>query len=103
MGDHNLLTPFQSQLLKPLAQEELYDLENDPYETVNLIGNREFDTVHKELKDQMTQWIRSSKDKGLEKDSDAIVEHFEAYGNSTFKQQAKSIQSKRRSVEKYFE
>jgi len=103
MGEKNLLTPVQSQLLKPLAEEELYDLENDPYETVNLIGNREFDRVYKELKDRMMQWIKSSKDKGIEKDSDAIVEHFQAYGISTFKKRAKSIQSRRRSVEEHFE
>ena len=40
---------------------------------------------------------------GLEKDSDAIVEHFKAYGISTFKKRAKSIQSRRKSVEKHFE
>jgi len=103
MGEKNLLTPVQAQLLKPLAQEELYDLDKDPYETVNLIGNEDFDAIHKELKDRMMQWIRSSKDKGLEKDSDAIVEHFKAYGVSTFKKKARSIQSRRKSVEKHFE
>jgi hypothetical protein len=81
----------------------LYDLENDPYETVNLIGNREFDAVYKELKDRMIQWSESSKDKGLEKDSNAIVEHFKAYGISTFKKRATSIRSRRKSVEKHFE
>ena len=103
MAEKNLLTPVQSQLLKPLAEEELYDLENDPYETVNLIGNREFDAVYKELKDRMMQWSESSKDKGLEKDSNAIVEHFKAYGISTFKKRATSIRSRRKSVEKHFE
>jgi hypothetical protein len=103
MGDKNMLTPVQAQLLKPLAAEELYDLQNDPYETVNLIGNEGFDAVHKELKEQMTGWIESSKDKGVEKDSDAIVKHFREYGISTMKKKAGSIQKMRSSVEKHFE
>jgi len=103
MEDKNLLTAAQAQLLKPLADEELYDLVNDPYETINLIGNKDFDTVHKELKKRMEEWIEFSKDKGLEKDSDAIVEHFREYGNTTMKSRAKSIQKMRSSVEKHFE
>ena len=50
----------------------------------------------------MTEWIKSSKDKGLEKDSDAIVEHFKAYGVKTRKSRAKSIREMRASVEKHF-
>ncbi len=103
MDEKNLLTPVQAQLLKPLADEELYDLVNDPHETVNLIGNKEFAAVHKELKERMAKWIESSKDKGLEKDSDAIVEHFRKYGKKTMKSRAQSIQKMRSSVEKHFE
>ncbi|MDP6635689.1 MAG: sulfatase [Phycisphaerae bacterium] len=102
MGGKNLLTSVQAQLLRPLAAEELYDLKKDPYETVNLIGNKEFEAVHKELKEQLAKWIESSKDKGLAKDSDAIVEHFKAYGAKTRKLKAKSIRMMRASVEKHF-
>jgi uncharacterized sulfatase len=103
MGEKDLLTPAQAQLLKPLAEEELYDLENDPYETVNLVGNKKFDAVRKELKDNLSEWIELSKDKGLEKDSDAIVQHFKNYGITTMERGAKSIQEMRSSVEKYLE
>lgn len=103
MEDKNLLTPAQAQLLKPLADEELYDLVNDPYETVNLIGNKDFESIHNELKEQMAEWIEFSKDKGLEKESAAIVEHFREYGKTTMKSRAKSIQKRRLSVEKYFD
>ena len=103
MGEKDLLTLAQAQLLKPLAEEELYDLENDPYETVNLVGNKEFEAVRKELKDNLSEWVKLSKDKGLEKDSDAIVQHFKNYGTITMERRAKSIQKMRSSVEKYFE
>lgn len=103
MGEKELLSPVQAQLLEPLVEEELYDLENDPYETVNLIGDPAFISVHKELKDRMLEWIKTSKDKGLKKDSDAIVDHFYEYGITTFTKNAESIKKMRSSVEKHFE
>ena len=103
MGEKNLLNPVQAQLLKPMAAEELYDLEHDPYETVNLADNKEFDVVRNELKERMAEWIELSKDRGLEKDSDAIVEHFKEYGVITFKKRADSIQRMQSSVEQHFE
>jgi N-sulfoglucosamine sulfohydrolase len=103
MGDKGLLTPVQAQLLKPLSGEELYDLEIDPYETVNLVGNKDFEAVRKELEDKLSEWIVLSKDKGLEKDSEAIIQHFRAYGVSTGKKQKNRIRKMRSSVEKHFD
>ena len=103
MGEKNQLSPVQAQLLKPLAEEELYDLENDPYETVNLIGNTSFQKVHGELKKQMEEWIKISEDKGLEPDSEALIKHFKQYRVTTFEKRAKSIQKMKSEVEKHFE
>ena len=102
MGERDLLSSAQAQLLKPIAVEELYDLENDPYETVNLIGKASFEKVHEELKNQVEEWIKISDDKGLEKDSDAIVEHFKQYRITTFEKRAESIQRMKSSVEEHF-
>ena len=49
MGEKNILTPFRQSYLCP-GGEELYDIENDPYETVNLIGKTGFEKVHNQLK-----------------------------------------------------
>lgn len=103
MGEKDLLTPVQTQLLKPMAKEELYDLENDPYEMVNLIGNKNYEAVHKELKSRMDKWIKTSNDKGFEPDSEAILEHFREYGATTFKMRSKTIQKMRLWVERNFE
>ncbi len=102
MGERNLLTPVQAQLLKPMAAEELYDLTNDPYETVNLIGNPEYDRVQRELSANLSQWLVDSKDKGIEQDSPAIVRHFHDYGTETMKKSENAIAKTRRSVEAYF-
>ena len=103
MGENNLLTPVQAKLLMPLEGEELYDIENDPYETVNLIGRTIFEKVHHQLKGQLEDWFANSQDQGLQNDSDAIIEHFKQYGIKTFEKRRESIQTKKASVEKYFD
>ena len=60
MGEKNLLTPVQAKLLTPLESEELYDIENDPYETVNLIGKTSFEKVQHQLKRQLEDWLAKS-------------------------------------------
>ena len=102
MGDKGLLNPVQSQLLQPMAKEELYDLKNDPYEINNLIGDKEYATIHEELKTKLREWIKNSTDKGIEKESDAMVRHFREYGEKTMKTQKKSIDRLRLSVESHF-
>ena len=103
MGEKNLLTPVQAKLLMPLESEELYDLENDPYETVNLIGKTSFEKVHHQLKMKLENWLANSHDKGLQSDSDAIIEHFKQYGIKTFEKRRESIQSMKTSVKKHFD
>ena len=103
MGEKNLLTPVQAKLLMPLESEELYDIENDPYETVNLIGKTSFEKVHHQHKSQLESWLINSQDKGLQKDSDAISEHFKQYGIKTFDKRRESIQKMKSSVEKHFD
>ena len=103
MGEKNLLTPVQAKLLMPLEGEELYDIENDPYETVNLIGKTSFEKVHHQLKGQLDDWFANSQDKGLQNDSDAIIEHLKQYWTKTFENRRESIQTMKTSVEKYFD
>ena len=103
MGEKNLLTPVQAKLLMPLESEELYDIENDPYETVNLIGEISFEKVHHRLKKQLEAWLEKSQDKGLQNDSDDIIEHFKQYGIKTFEKRRESIQVMKTSVEKHFD
>lgn len=103
MESKSLLSPAQAQLQKSLPNEELYNLADDPYETVNLVGNPKFEGVHRQLKEKLQKWSVVTKDKGLEKDSDAVVQHFKQYGISTTKKQQQSIRKLRSSVEKHFE
>ena len=103
MWEKGLLPPVQAKLLEPIASEELYDLENDPFEIVNLVGNPKFAAMRGRFERNLTDWIESSGDRGFEEDSDAIVEHFNAYGISTAKRQKDGIKKRRAAVEAYFE
>jgi hypothetical protein len=86
-----------------LVCEELYDLKNDPYETVNLIGSSKFEQLHHELKKQLENWIEISLDKGFQRDSEAIIRHFQQYGLITFEKRLESIQRLKASVENHFD
>ena len=44
--------------------EELYDLENDPYETVNLVNDPKYADVLKKHRDILAKWIEETDDKG---------------------------------------
>lgn len=61
------LTPTQAALMAPrLPEEELYDLENDPFEIVNLAASAApgVQRVRKELSGALEQWIAASNDQG---------------------------------------
>ena len=102
MGERNLLTPMQTQLLQPLAEEELYDLRRDPYETVNLIGDPKFVQRHQALKADLAQWLTESKDQGLGEDSPELVKHFHDYGMKTNAKQKNGLAKTRAAVAEHF-
>jgi hypothetical protein len=45
-------------------EEELYDLQNDPDEVINLAGNSEYEAVMNTLREQLAAWIEDTDDKG---------------------------------------
>lgn len=85
MGEKRLLTSVQARNLKPMAPEELYDIEDDPFETINLVGNEKYQGVLEELQQSLADWIESSDDRGFEEESPAITEYFSNYGKTTTK------------------
>lgn len=103
MGECNLLSPVQAQLLKPMVKEELYDLSQDPYETNNLAADSSHSETLREMQTTLNKWLRDSKDKGLGKDSPAIVKHFRDYGIQNDKRLGPSIAKNRTQIEALFE
>ena len=51
--------------------EELYDLQNDPHEIHNLVGNPRFAGVLEEHRKHLSDWIQETGDLGQVTESDA--------------------------------
>ena len=47
------------------TSEELYDLEADPYETNNLVGNTAWRETKREMREELVNWMRATNDAGL--------------------------------------
>lgn len=65
--------------MNPLPPEELYDIEMDPYEIINLAYKKEFEQVRKKMEDILLRWIEEIDDKGFYPDSPEIQKHFIDY------------------------
>ena len=62
-----LLRLIHRYQLRP--KEELYDLENDPYEMTNLIEDESLAEIRSELGRELDRWMRSQGDPGAEQDT----------------------------------
>ncbi|MDP6373680.1 MAG: sulfatase [Vicinamibacterales bacterium] len=72
------LTPLQARLLAPTrSAEELYDLEADPYETVNLAADPAHADVRARLRAALEGWIDESNDQGRVPEAPEIHEYWE--------------------------
>lgn len=60
------LTPLQDQIFRPhRPPEELYDLAADPHETTNIAGSPGHESVLREQRERLYQWMRDTRDPGL--------------------------------------
>ncbi len=63
-------------------EEELYDLEKDPYETSNLVADGEFKEILEHHRLILNNWIKNSGDKGQYPESEkAIRAIYERWGD----------------------
>ena len=93
------LKPVQQALLEPMAEEELYDLEKDPFEIHNLATDPACREVLNELKDRLVEWQAEVLDHGMFPDPPELQEHFRQYGITSEKQHAKRFRELKERVE----
>lgn len=79
LDNYNKLNEVEKTMVTPLPLEELYDLENDPYETNNLAYKEDFQPVREEYESVLMRWIKEIDDKGFYPDSPEIQKHFIDY------------------------
>lgn len=64
LAEEGKLTPAQAAPYGPRVAEELYDLENDPDEAVNLAQDPAYSAVLDEMRRALAGWIEDTDDKG---------------------------------------
>ena len=65
LNDLNALSPKQKLWYKfPKSREEFYDLENDPFELNNLIGDENYSKILNNLRNQLNMWMEEVNDLG---------------------------------------
>jgi uncharacterized sulfatase len=100
LGREKRLTPAQQALIEPLAKEELYDLEADPFEVNNLAASGERQDVLAEMRRAMDTWISEIDDQGLKPDSPELVKAFEEYGKMSGAQRDSIAKATKEQVER---
>lgn len=65
MHEDGKLPPESEEMWHPKPVEELYDLQNDPFELNNLMDNPKYLEKMKKLKNAMHQWVADTRDAGF--------------------------------------
>ena len=92
LDEQNKLDPVQSFLVEDLPPEELYDIEEDPYEINNLANKSDYEDIMSELRNRLEIHLKTIDDQGLQADSEAIRRAFEEYGRESYEQRKDDIE-----------
>jgi len=83
LGERNQLDSVQRKMVLPLPQEELYDIQKDPEELVNLAADSDYAQELVQLRRQLETWQKDVKDYGMMEDSPELKKYFFDYGNES--------------------
>jgi N-sulfoglucosamine sulfohydrolase len=79
LHERGALTPAQAFLMQPTRpKEELYDLQNDPYEINNLAESADHAATLTRLRDELTKWVEDIDDQGRIPETPAVIAVHEA-------------------------
>lgn len=73
MYERGELTPAQALPYSPRPAEELYDLQEDPHELVNLANDPDHEEILQEMRQLVDEWIEDTDDKGQYPESKAAL------------------------------
>ncbi len=59
LNEQHMLAPEQKALVDPMAEEELYDVEKDPYEIHNLATIPAYREVREDMKERLQPFLNS--------------------------------------------
>ena len=79
------LTPEQASFMAPTRpKEELYDLQNDPYEVYNLADDPKYQAKLKELRTKLDEWIEETNDQGEIPEEEEVVSYWDDQSEKGF-------------------
>ncbi|HRS11093.1 MAG TPA: sulfatase [Sedimentisphaerales bacterium] len=85
------LTPEQARFMTPTRPpEEFYDLENDPFETHNLVDDRAYAKALREHRAKLDEWIRATKDQGQTPEPESVVAYWQKDMAESYERQMRS-------------
>ncbi len=84
LGEEGELSPAQQKLIEPMVEEELYDIQTDPYEVHNLIDIPAHQQALQNLRHQLSIFTNQIQDQGMLEDPPELFSAFEAYGRNSF-------------------
>jgi arylsulfatase A-like enzyme len=91
LNEKGQLTPVQARLLAPSRPaEELYDLEKDPHETENLIGDAGHTETAARLRSALEEWIIDVNDQGRTLESKEIHDYWERRAVKNYSERLKT-------------
>ena len=89
------LDDVQARLMAPSRPaEELYDLQNDPYEIHNLADSPEHRDVLWRMRTELDRWIVTSNDQGRTPEPPAIVQYWEDRQQRGYEKRMKDLKNK---------
>ncbi|MDX1639201.1 MAG: sulfatase [Balneolaceae bacterium] len=97
------LNADQQLLVESLPEEELYNLNEDPYELNNLVDDPEYSEELNRLRNELDSWMESVQDKGMNEDSEAIIKAFDQYGKESLERYQEQINQVHQQVKKQLE
>jgi uncharacterized sulfatase len=98
LGREDRLNAIQQRVIEQRGAEELYNLNNDPWQVHNLAGETRLNKTLRQLRLRTRRWIRRSDDRGQRTDSLPVIKYFYKYGRRSAKQRQGAIQNLRESV-----
>ena len=91
LNKKGMLNSVQESWMAPSRPlEELYDLENDPYEIHNLANKPEYKGVLEEYRNKLDKWIKETGDQGEVPEDESIKRYWDEVAVQKFRQRMES-------------
>lgn len=83
LGNKDQLDSIQKKLVLSLPPEELYDIQKDSFELVNLALDPDYTSELENMRKKLEAWQEETRDYGMLDDSPGLIKYFNDYGTKS--------------------